>query len=149
MSTLLVGGIAAWLGGITSIMVAMLFGALISPTDPVSVLALFKELGAPDELKILVEGESLFNDATGVVLFTIILSAILGGHGLEITVAFFEFIKVSGGGFLLGAVLGWIAFTIMGYLEDHLHRPGLTGIQALKYRQVGAEQSGDFYRNGR
>jgi len=120
VSTLLVGGIAAWLGGITSIMVAMLFGALISPTDPVSVLSLFKELGAPDELKILVEGESLFNDATGVVLFTIILSALLEGHGLEITVAFFEFIKVSGGGFLLGAVLGWIAFTIMGYLEDHL-----------------------------
>lgn len=120
VSTLLVGGVISWLGGISSLMVAMLFGALISPTDPVSVLALFREVGAPEDLKTLVEGESLFNDATGVVLFTIILKAVLDGQGLGVGEAAYEFVKVSGGGLLLGAGLGWLVFTIMRYLEDHL-----------------------------
>ncbi len=120
VSTLLVGGVISWLGGISSLMVAMLFGALISPTDPVSVLALFREVGAPEDLKTLVEGESLFNDATGVVLFTIILKAVLDGQGLGVGEAVYEFVKVSGGGLLLGAGLGWLVFTIMRYLEDHL-----------------------------
>lgn len=120
VSTLMVGGLIGWLGGISSLMVAMLFGALISPTDPVSVLALFREVGAPEDLKTLVEGESLFNDATGVVLFTIILKAVLEGQGLGVGEAAYEFVKVSGGGLLLGAGLGWLVFTIMRYLEDHL-----------------------------
>ena len=98
VSTVLVGGMVSWVGGITSVMVAMLFGALISPTDPISVLALFKESDAPEDLRVLVEGESLFNDATGVVLFTIILSAIVSGERLSFGNAFVEFVKVSGGG---------------------------------------------------
>jgi CPA1 family monovalent cation:H+ antiporter len=120
VSTLLVGGVVSWLGGIHSLMVAMLFGVLISPTDPVSVLALFREGGAPEDLKTLVEGESLFNDATGVVLFSIILKVVLEGQGLGVGKAAYEFVKVSGGGLLLGAGLGWLVFTIMRYLEDHL-----------------------------
>lgn len=120
VSTLLVGGVVGWLGGISSMMVAILFGALISPTDPVSVLALFKEVGAPEDLKTIVEGESLFNDATGVVLFTILLKALLGGQGFGFGQAVYEFVKVSVGGLLLGAVLGWIVFKIMRHIEDHL-----------------------------
>ncbi len=120
VSTLLVGGVVGWIGGISSIMVAMLFGALISPTDPVSVLALFKEVGAPEDLKALVEGESLFNDATGVVLFTIILGAILNDRPLGFAEAAFQFAKVSCGGMLLGALLGLIVFTVMRFLADHL-----------------------------
>lgn len=120
ISTFLVGGVVGWVGGISSIMVAILFGALISPTDPVSMLALFKEVGAPEDLKTLVEGESLFNDATGVVLFTILLKAVLGGNEFGFGQAVYEFVKVSLGGFLLGIVLGWIVFKIMRHLEDHL-----------------------------
>jgi CPA1 family monovalent cation:H+ antiporter len=120
VSTLLVGGMVGWLGGINSMMVAVLFGALISPTDPVSVLALFKEVGAPEDLKILVEGESLFNDATGVVLFTILLEAVIKGQGFGFGRAVYEFVKVSAGGLLLGVVLGWIVYKIMRHLEDHL-----------------------------
>jgi len=120
VSTLMVGGVVGWLGGISSMMVAILFGALISPTDPVSVLALFKEVGAPDDLKTLVEGEALFNDATGVVLFTILLKAVLSGQGFGFGQAIYEFVKVSVGGLVLGAVLGWIVFKIMRHLEDHL-----------------------------
>jgi CPA1 family monovalent cation:H+ antiporter len=101
-------------------MVAILFGALISPTDPVSVLSLFKEVGAPKDLKTIVEGESLFNDATGVVLFTILLKAVLSGQEFGFAQAAYEFVKVSVGGLLLGAVLGWIVFKIMRHIEDHL-----------------------------
>ena len=120
VSTLLVGGLVGWLGGISSMMVAILFGALISPTDPVSVLSLFKEVGAPKDLKTIVEGESLFNDATGVVLFTILLEALLSGQEFGFGQAAFEFVKVSVGGLLLGALLGWIVFKIMHHIEDHL-----------------------------
>ena len=120
VSTLLVGGLVGWLGGISSMMVAILFGALISPTDPVSVLSLFKEVGAPEDLKTIVEGESLFNDATGVVLFTILLKALLSGQEFGFGQAAYEFVKVSVGGLLLGAVLGWIVFKIMRHIEDHL-----------------------------
>lgn len=120
VSTLVVGGVVGWLGGISSMMVAMLFGALISPTDPVSVLALFKQVGAPEDLKTLIEGESLFNDATGVVLFTILLKVVLGGQQFGFGQAAYEFVKVSFGGIVMGAVLGWIVFNIMRHLEDHL-----------------------------
>jgi len=120
VSTLVVGGVVGWLGGISSMMVAILFGALISPTDPVSVLALFKQVGAPEDLKTLIEGESLFNDATGVVLFTILLKAVLGGQQFGFGQAVYEFVKVSFGGLVMGAVLGWIVFKIMRHLEDHL-----------------------------
>jgi CPA1 family monovalent cation:H+ antiporter len=120
VSTVLVGGMVGWAGGIASVMVAMLFGALISPTDPISVLALFKKADAPEDLKVLVEGESLFNDATGVVLFTIILGALVSGETLSLGNALVEFMKVSGGGLLLGLFLGGAAFAVLRQLEDHL-----------------------------
>ncbi|MBN2446340.1 MAG: sodium:proton antiporter [Phycisphaerae bacterium] len=120
VSTLLVGGLVWWQGGIASLLVAMLFGALISPTDPVSVLALFKQANVPEDLKTLVEGESLFNDATGVVLFSIIFEAVVRGHELSFGGAVLDFVRVSAGGLLLGAALGLIAFAIMRRIEDHL-----------------------------
>lgn len=61
-------------------LVALLFGALISATDPVAVIALFKELGVSRRLAVLVEGESLFNDATAIVLFDIVLGFLLAGQ---------------------------------------------------------------------
>ncbi len=122
VSTVLVGGVIWWLAGISSLLIAMLFGALISPTDPISVLAMFRQTDAPEDLRVLVEGESLFNDATGVVIFTILLDAVLNTQsgGLNIGIAIFEFVKVSGGGLLLGGVLGYIAFYIMRRMDDPL-----------------------------
>ena len=85
-----------------------------------SVLALFKEASAPEDLRALVEGESLFNDATGVVLFTIILEAVMQGSGLSVSGALIKFVLVSGGGLVLGAVLGILAFLVLRKLNDPL-----------------------------
>ena len=86
ISTLLVGwGLSTVLG--VPIMLALVFGALISATDPVAVVALFKELGAPLRLNVLVEGESLLNDATAIVVFGILLSMAVAGTQLEFSSA--------------------------------------------------------------
>ena len=120
VSTFLAGGFIGLVGGIGFGLIPLLFGALISPTDPVSVIAVFREANAPEDLRILVEGESLFNDATGVVVFTILLHALIDGGGFSIGGSVFAFIKVCGGGFLLGAVVGWMAFLILRRLNEHL-----------------------------
>ncbi|MCC7411757.1 MAG: cation:proton antiporter, partial [Gammaproteobacteria bacterium] len=88
---------------------ALLFGALISATDPVAVVALFKELGAPVRLTTLVEGESLFNDATAIVLFHILLAMAVSGSAFgwgELAASSVEFVRVFLGGAMLGAVTG-------------------------------------------
>ena len=80
---------------------ALLFGALISATDPVAVISPFKELGAPERLIILVEGESLLNDATAIVIFKIILLFALSGATFtwaDASGAVFDFFKVFVGG---------------------------------------------------
>ncbi|MEL7520666.1 MAG: cation:proton antiporter, partial [Cyanobacteria bacterium J06553_1] len=74
MATAVVSALMAWLTPL-SWHESLLFGALISATDPVAVIALFKELGVPNQLVVLVEGESLFNDATAIVTFNLILAA--------------------------------------------------------------------------
>ena len=79
ISTAIVGFVLAWLTPL-SFGQALLFGSLISATDPVAVIALFKELGVPKQLAILVEGESLFNDATAIVAFNIIFATIAAGQ---------------------------------------------------------------------
>lgn len=92
---------------------ALAFGALISATDPVAVIALFKSLGVSKRLGILVEGESLFNDAVAVVLFNLAMAAAVGAgslhwaHGLE------EFLVVGGGGLAVGVVLGYIVSALI------------------------------------
>ncbi len=98
-----------WIGFPVPFVVTVLFGALISATDPVAVLALFKEYGAPKRLTLLFEGESIFNDGTAVALFLVVLGVAVGGwHGftsvLGGTVAFVG--MVVGGG-LWGALVGY------------------------------------------
>ncbi|MCG8378721.1 MAG: cation:proton antiporter, partial [Proteobacteria bacterium] len=101
-------GLGLWLIQDFNIIHALLFGALISATDPVAVIALFKELGAPQRLTILVEGESLLNDATAIVIFNIILGLVATAHfGFsDAGLAIIEFFRVFIGGLLVGTVIG-------------------------------------------
>ncbi len=103
-------GIGLWSLLEISFVLALLFGALISATDPVAVVALFKEVGAPQRLTILVEGESLLNDATAIVIFNIILGLAISGVALSVTdmgLAVVEFFRVFLGGILVGFLIGF------------------------------------------
>lgn len=122
ISTSLVGG-AIWLLLDINLTTALLFGALISATDPVAVIALFKELGAPLRLNVLVEGESLFNDATAIVVFSILLAMIL--EGTEVSVmstgaAVFQFFVVFLGGALVGALIGLLVSEMLYQLKSSI-----------------------------
>ena len=80
-------GYALWAVSDAALVACLLLGAIVSATDPVAVVAIFKDLGAPKRLAILVEGESLFNDATAIVLFTI-LAAMMVSDFLRRSVTF-------------------------------------------------------------
>jgi CPA1 family monovalent cation:H+ antiporter len=77
LSAFAVAGAVYWATG-TAFVVCLLLGSIVSATDPVAVVAIFKDLGAPKRLAVLVEGESLFNDATAIVLFTILSAMLIG-----------------------------------------------------------------------
>ncbi len=119
ISTLVAGGLVAALTPL-SIGPALLFGALISATDPVAVIALFKEIGAPKRLGILVEGESLFNDAAAIVLFKIILAVLIAGAFGAETVGrgVLDFIVVFGGGVLVGGLIGYLMIRSIALAQD-------------------------------
>ncbi|MCA8913005.1 MAG: cation:proton antiporter [Planctomycetes bacterium] len=90
-----------------SLPTALVFGALISATDPVAVVALLRDVGAPKRLSLLIEGESLLNDATAIVLFTLLIAFAAGsdaGH-LDLTQSVLGFLKVLLGGFAVGMVI--------------------------------------------
>jgi CPA1 family monovalent cation:H+ antiporter len=108
-------GLGLWISLEINLIIALLFGALISATDPVAVVALFKELGVPHRLMLLVEGESLFNDATAIVLFNILLSFVLSNtlsiDSLSTIVP--EFFRIFLGGILVGGTIGLLMSELM------------------------------------
>jgi CPA1 family monovalent cation:H+ antiporter len=115
MSTFIVG-LGVWLLLDIRLIVALVFGALISATDPVAVVALFKELGAPNRLNVLVEGESLLNDATAIVAFSILLGIAVSGGGIGWSDAdnvILEFVRVFIGGVLFGGLLGFLSCELL------------------------------------
>ncbi|NPA91644.1 MAG: Na+/H+ antiporter [Chloroflexi bacterium] len=115
--------------GVLPVPVAILFGALISATDPVSVTATFKALGAPRSLGALLEGESLFNDGTAIVLFQIALLLVLHGT-LDPVTGLVDFLRIAGGGVLLGLVLGYVVSLLLGRIDDYLIETTLTTVLA-------------------
>lgn len=127
LSTIICGAALVWGGGAKfglSWSSALLFGALISATDPVAVVALFKNLGAPKRLGVLVEGESLFNDGTAIVLFNILLVFVLGANTdasiLEsIGFGILDFARVVLGGVFIGLTMAWGAWFLIGKIVDN------------------------------
>ncbi len=119
LSTLVIGGLLTWLTPLGP-GPALLFGALISATDPVAVIALFREIGAPKRLTILVEGESLFNDATAIVAFQIVLAVLVGGVLTvgTLTRGAGQFALVFGGGLVVGGVIGYAMVRSIALAQD-------------------------------
>ena len=138
LTTVIVGLIVA-VGINLSLTTALVFGALISATDPVAVVALFRALGAPKQLTVLVEGESLFNDGTAIVVFNLMLTAagaavVTGGStqtGFDLGRAVVDFVVVSAGGLSVGALLGWMISRLIARLDDYLIETTLTTVLAF------------------
>ncbi|MGR6035782.1 MAG: cation:proton antiporter [Candidatus Nitrosoglobus sp.] len=98
----------------------LLFGALISPTDPIAVLGILKKAGISESLEMKIVGESLFNDGMGVAIFlTVFLLAQLGGGEITSIDIILLFIEEIGGGILLGFSLGYVAYFLMRSIDNH------------------------------
>lgn len=97
----------------------MLFGALISPTDPIAVLAIFKRMGAPRKLSIKVEAESLFNDGVGIVIFLSIYQLIFTHQPITFISLSALFLKQAIGGIVYGVGLGALAYWLLKPIDDH------------------------------
>lgn len=95
---------------------ALLFGALISATDPVAVVAIFRQLGVPRRLLTMVEGESMLNDGVAIVLFNILLAAALGGEASALA-GFVDFFFVFFGGAAIGVAVGLVAALVLPWLD--------------------------------
>jgi CPA1 family monovalent cation:H+ antiporter len=133
LSAGVVAAVLHWAGGLTW-QSALLFGSMISATDPVSVLALLKHYGLPKRLATIVEGESLFNDGTAVVVFRIVSGIAAGAAsqsaGMLALESLREFGLVVVGGIAVGAIVGLLASTLTSYFDDRMLEITLTTIAA-------------------
>ncbi len=122
--------------------IAFVFGTLIAATDPVAVIAMFKDNGVGGRLRVLLEAESLFNDAAAAVLFAIAVGIALGGAQPSAGEMSWHLLVVVGGGVLIGAASGGAALLLANRSSKHVVQIALTVLAAygsfLAAKQFGA-----------
>lgn len=123
ISTFLVG-LVSWyllnaLGLNTSLIYCLLFGALISPTDPIAVLGILKTAGAPKSLEVKIAGESLFNDGVAVVIFIVLLGIATGGHDVTAAGIALLFLQEAVGGVLFGLAAGYGTYQMLKRIDNY------------------------------
>ncbi|WP_018700335.1 cation:proton antiporter [Amorphus coralli] len=100
------------------LLVCLLLGSIVATTDPVAVIAIFRDLGAPARLVRLVEGESLFNDAAAIALFVLLLDAVTSGAEITLGTAAYTLAVSAAGGVLVGLIGGWLALALFRLVRD-------------------------------
>lgn len=128
LATLVTAGCCVWLFAMPWAP-ALLFGSLISTTDPISVVAVFKKLGVGKRLSVIVEAESLFNDGIAVVVFGIALQ-VIAGKSISTAEALQSFLYIAAGGAAVGAAIGAFVSRITREFDDHLLEIMLTALVA-------------------
>jgi CPA1 family monovalent cation:H+ antiporter len=129
LTTFIIGGLLAFSIRL-SLPIALVFGSLIAATDPVAVVALFRTLGVPKRLTTLIEGESLFNDGTAIVLFNLMVAIALTNQ-VDVSGSIGKFFMVSIGGVLVGLVFGWLVAQLISRVDNYLIETTLTTILAF------------------
>ncbi|MDP7740754.1 MAG: cation:proton antiporter, partial [Lentisphaeria bacterium] len=122
-STFIVGSLAYWLfNGIgleLRFTYCLVFGALITPTDPVAVLGILKKAKAPKSLETKIVGESLFNDGIAVVVFLALLGIATGEHEASLQHVTVLFVQEAVGGAVFGLVAGWLTFLMIRSVDNY------------------------------
>jgi CPA1 family monovalent cation:H+ antiporter len=123
MSAFVVGGLMAWLLPLVGVSLSfgycLLFGALISPTDPIAVGGILRGSKAPPDVRVVIEGESLFNDGVGVALFVLVLEAITSGAAPTAGDVGITLLREVGGGIALGFLLGWSTYALLSGVDQY------------------------------
>jgi len=109
----------SWIGFEIPFVAALLFGALIAPTDPIAVMGILKKVGAPRSLEIKITGESLFNDGVAVVVFMTILAVATGRSSPDPGDIALLFLKEAAGGIVVGLILGWIVYRMLRSVDAY------------------------------
>jgi CPA1 family monovalent cation:H+ antiporter len=97
----------------------LVFGALISPTDPIAVLGILKKAGIPKSLETKVVGESLFNDGIGIVVFLVLFEIAFSGHKFDLSSVLVLFLTETVGGAVFGFVIGWIVYKLLQTVDNY------------------------------
>ncbi len=123
LSTFIVG-FAAWtvlplIGIQLPLLYCLLFGALISPTDPIAVMGILKSAGIPKNLELVIAGESLFNDGVGVVIFSILMGMLMMGKMPSFDEGLGLMTREAGGGLLYGLLLGYVTFRLLASIDNY------------------------------
>ncbi|TBR08054.1 MAG: sodium:proton antiporter [Rugosibacter sp.] len=123
MSSLMVG-FGLWyvlplLGASLPLSYCLIFGTLISPTDPIAVMGILKSAGAPKRLELVIAGESLFNDGVGVVLFSLVVAMAASGEAPTVNEGLKLLLEEAGGGILFGLMLGYLCFVMLRSIDSY------------------------------